>query len=316
MPAKARVLLNRLLAKARFRHLQVLVKLAEVGSVRRTAEAIGMTQPGVTQLLADLEALLEVPLFHRHARGVLPTAACLDLLPLARQSLAGLSASAEVVAERAQRGKGLVRIWGSTSGINGLLVRALPAFNQRHPDVQLQVQEAEAQDQFLAMSRAQLDLGICRQTEVLPEGWRFLPLLEDEFVVVCAPSHPLAKKRRVPWSDVEKASWVISPVSSAARHQLDELFAGFSRPPTLSQVITRVSAMTWAMLEAQPLITLAPASVFRQLQHAGRLVALPMASRLPMPPMGMALPQRDVPAATQAVADFLIDYCKAQAPKP
>lgn len=68
--------------------------------------------------------------------------------------------------------------------------------------------------------------------------------------------------------------------------------------------------MTWAMLEAQPLITLAPASVFRQLQQAGRLVALPMASRLPMPPMGMALPQRDVPAATQAVADFLIDYCK------
>ena len=86
MSAHARVLLNRLLAKARFRHLQVLVKLAEVGSVRRTAEAIGMTQPGVTQLLADLEALLDVPLFHRHARGVLPTAACLDLLPLARQS--------------------------------------------------------------------------------------------------------------------------------------------------------------------------------------------------------------------------------------
>lgn len=310
MPANTRVLLNRLLAKARFRHLQVLVKLAEVGSVRRTAEAIGMTQPGVTQLLADLEFLLEVPLFHRHARGVLPTAVCLDLLPLARQSLAGLSATAEVVAERSQRGKGLVRIWGSTSGINGLLVRALPAFNVQHPDVQLHVQEAEAQDQFLAMSQGQVDLGICRQTGVLPEGWRFLPLLKDEFVVVCAPSHPLARKRRVLWSDVEKATWVISPVSSAARHQLDELFAGFSRPPSLSQVVTRVSAMTWAMLEAQPLITLAPASVFRQLQQAGRLVALPMASVLPMPPMGMALPQRDLSVATQAVADFLIDFCK------
>jgi DNA-binding transcriptional LysR family regulator len=269
-----------------------------------------MTQPGVTQLLADLEGLLEVQLFHRHARGVLPTAACLDLLPLARQSLAGLSASAEVVAERLQPGKGLVRIWASTAGINGLLTRALPAFNRQSPDIQLHVQESEVQDQFMGMSRLQLDLGICRQTGVLPEGWRFEPLLADEFVVVCAPGHPLASRRRLRWSELEKATWVISPVSSAARHQLDELFAGFSRPVRLSQVVTRVSAMTWAMLEEQEVITLAPASVFRQLQRAGRLVALPMASRLPMPPLGMALPLRDVPPATQCVADFLAQYCK------
>lgn len=312
MPVQARVLLNRLLAKARFRHLQVLVRLAEIGSVKRTAEAIGLTQPAVTQLLADLEGLLGVQLFHRHARGVLPTAACLDLLPLARQSLSGLSASAEVVAERSQMGRGLVRMWGSTAGINGLLARALPAFNRRYPDIQLHVQESEAQEQFMGMSRLLLDMGICRQTEVLPEGWRFEPLIEDEFAVVCAPSHPLAAKRRVRWADVEKATWVISPVSSAARHQLDELFAGFSRAPRLSQVVTRVSAMTWALLEEQEVITLAPASVFRQLQRAGRLVALPMASRLPMQPLGMALPARDVPPATRCVADFLTDYCQSE----
>lgn len=312
MTVKAQVLLNRLLAKARFRHLQVLVGLAEVGSVKRTAEVVGMTQPAVTQLLADLEGLLEVQLFHRHARGVLPTAACMDLLPLAQQSLAGLSASAELVAERAQLGKGLVRIWGSTAGINGLLVRALPAFNQRFPDIQLHVQESEMHAQFMGMSRLQVDLGICRQSEVLPEGWHFTPLLEDEFVVVCAPHHPLAAKRRVRWSEVEKATWVISPVSSAARHQLDELFAGFSQPVRLSQVVTRVSAMTWAMLQAQEVVTLAPASVFRQLQQAGQLVALPMASRLPMQPLGMALPLRDVPTATRCVADFLTDYCQRE----
>lgn len=312
MPVQARVLLNRLLAKARFRHLQVLVSLADIGSVKRAAEAVGLTQPAVTQLLADLEGLLGVQLFHRHARGVLPTAACLDLLPLARQSLAGLSASAEVVAERSQLGKGLVRIWASTAGINGLLTRALPAFNQRFADVQLHVQESEVSEQFMGMSRLQMDLGICRQTGVLPEGWRFEPLIEDEFVVVCAPGHPLATKRRVRWTELEKATWVISPVSSAARHQLDELFAGFSRPPRLSQVVTRVSAMTWAMLEEQPVITLAPASVFRQLERAGRLVSLPMASRLPMPPLGMALPARDVPPATQAVADFLTHYCQSE----
>ena len=78
-------------------HLQVLLRLAELGSVQRTADTIGMTQSAVTQTLAYLENLLETRLFNRHARGVRPTAACLDLLPVARQVLQGLMEGAEVV---------------------------------------------------------------------------------------------------------------------------------------------------------------------------------------------------------------------------
>ena len=82
MSILASTLINRLLARGKFRHIQVLLRLAELGSVRRTAEAIGVTQSSVTQTLAYLEDLLETPLFHRHAKGVRPTDACRDLLPL------------------------------------------------------------------------------------------------------------------------------------------------------------------------------------------------------------------------------------------
>ena len=93
-------LLNRLLARGKFRHLQVLLQLAELGSVQRTAEAIGMTQSSVTQTLAYLEQLLDIRLFDRHARGVRPTPACTDLLPVARQLMLGLHSGAEVLAAR------------------------------------------------------------------------------------------------------------------------------------------------------------------------------------------------------------------------
>ena len=43
MVAPASVLLSRLLARGKFRHLQVLLRLAELGSVQRTADAIGVT---------------------------------------------------------------------------------------------------------------------------------------------------------------------------------------------------------------------------------------------------------------------------------
>ena len=310
MAASALVLLNRLLVKARFRHLQVLVRLAEMGSVKRTAESVGMTQPAVTQLLADLEAMLEVKLYHRHARGVIPTAVCRDLIPLAQQSLSGLSATAEAVVERAQIGQGVVRILASTAAINGLLVHALPELSQRHPGIQLHVREAEVHAQFQAIARQEVDLGLCRQSSVIPQGWRFVPLIKDEFVVVCSPHHPLRKKKTITWNDLAKSTWLISPVDSAARHKLDELCMQWGTSVKQSQVITRVTSMTWAMLQKQELLTLVPASVFSQLEQAGQVVALKLPQRLPFEPLGMVIPTRDASAATQTVAEFLSNYSK------
>jgi len=97
MHPSATALLNRLLVRGKFRHIQVLLKLAELGSIQRTAESIGTTQSAVTQTLAYLEQMLETPLFHRHARGVQPTLACIELLPVGRQLLEGLFESAEVI---------------------------------------------------------------------------------------------------------------------------------------------------------------------------------------------------------------------------
>ena len=160
MQATASVLLNRLMARARLRHMQVLVQLAELGSVRRAAQAVGMTQPGVSQILADLERMLDVTLFHRHARGVRPTPACTDVLPLARQMLLGLAASAEAVSARRDLGQGVVRLIASTSAINGLLVRALPEFIRANPAIQVQVREGERDDQMLAIAGAQIMAGV------------------------------------------------------------------------------------------------------------------------------------------------------------
>lgn len=55
------------------RHLSLLLHLYEQRSVLRAAEAANMTQPAASKLLAEMESLLGVPLFERHARGVEPT---------------------------------------------------------------------------------------------------------------------------------------------------------------------------------------------------------------------------------------------------
>jgi len=135
-PVSATVLANRLMARARFRHLQALVRLCELGSLQRTAAAMGITQPAVTHLLADLESLLEVTLFQRHARGYTPTEAGHDLLSVAQMT-------DEQFAQLASRIKGFGEtvagelVVTSLSGMSRLLVPVLERFQTAYPDVVL-----------------------------------------------------------------------------------------------------------------------------------------------------------------------------------
>ncbi len=312
----ASVLLNRLMAKARFRHLQVLVRLAELGSVQRTAQSVGMTQPAVTHILADLESLLDVPLFQRHARGVRPTPTCNDLLPLIRQILAGLEASAEAVSHRQQQGQGVVRLVASGATVNGLLAPAIAAFNAAHPDIQVHLREAEITDALGFLAAGEVDLVGCRRPAITPAGWEFHPLREDEFVVLCGPSHPLAGKRRVSWKALAAETWLPAPVGTAARARLDELAIRWGTPLRTCEVITRVPIVTARLLQTQRLLTLVPVSSLRPLIDDGQLAVVHLPEPLPFDPLGMLLPSQSVGAATQKLADFLTRHAKPPKARP
>ncbi|MDN4591690.1 hypothetical protein DBA29_24710 [Xenophilus aerolatus] len=299
-------LLNRLLARGKFRHLQVLLQLAELGSVQRTAEAIGMTQSSVTQTLAYLEQLLDIRLFDRHARGVRPTPACTDLLPVARQLMLGLHSGAEVLAARQNQGAGSVRMIGSAAAIHGLLMEALPGFAQAHPAIQVHLEEMEGEDQLLAVSRGAVDLAVCRQPAVVPQGWRFEPLRADGLVVVGRSGHPLARARRPNWADLAAQVWLLLPAGLAARRAFDDLAARFPAPPRTHPVVTRSPPMLWWLLLRQDLLALLPLNLARPMLSTGQLVPLTLPGPTPgLAPIGILRPTEGLGAAALQLCDFL-----------
>ncbi|QKV55173.1 LysR family transcriptional regulator [Comamonas antarctica] len=311
MPATATTLLNRLLARGKFRHIQILLKLAELGSIQRTADAIGVTQSSVTQTLAYLEALLETPLFQRHAKGVHPTPACLDLLPLARQMLLGIRDTAQAVEARQRQGEGQVRLAASISATNGLLIDTLSAFHVRWPQIQIHLREAENDEQLQAIARGEVDLVACRRPPVIPEGWVFHALLEDRFAIVCRAGHPLARRGAADRDALESAVWMALPSGSAAREQLDSISARCRQPLQLHPLVTRTATMLWWLLLNHDLLTVLPLTMLRPLLRSGEIVELQVAGSAPMEPLGLLLPaERPTPAAQQ-LGDFLRAYFKA-----
>lgn len=301
----ASALLARLLARGKFRHLQVLVKLAELGSVQRTADSIGMTQSSVTQTLAYLEKMLEIELFERHARGVRPTAVCADLLPVAHNMLLRLTQGAELVAARSQHSQGSVRLMASSAAINGMLLRALPIFADHHPNVQTQLVEAEGDDQLLAMSRGEVDLVACRKRAVVPEAWQFHALMPDRFAVLCASTHPMAAMRRVTVGTLARQTWLLPPAGSLARACFDELANRFPKAPATHPLLSRSANVMRSLLLQRKLVTVLPVSHVIDLLGEGTLCEVEVGPAMPLEPLGVMVRAMGTEAA-MTLSAFLI----------
>ncbi len=305
MTLSATVLRNRLLSRARLRHVEVFVRTADLGSVKRASDAIGMAQPTATQALSDLEALLGSALFLRHSRGMSATALGVALLPMARRMLALVDEAATQTVAITSRASSVVRVAANAAGISSLLGEALPAFTSAHPDILVQLQEADAANQPALLTAGEIDCFICRAPEVLPQGWEFIALQQDRFAVVAAPGHPLASKKRVSLAQLEAATWLTTPAPVAARQAFDELFADSAQPPKICNVLTTSPTMVWALLAKKELLALLPCSVVRHLLDGGHLVELHWHAPAAFRDIGMLLPVRERSSALDRLAAFL-----------
>ncbi|WP_192456827.1 LysR family transcriptional regulator [Musicola keenii] len=298
------VLLNRLLACGKFRHIQILLKLAELGSVQRTADAIGITQSSVTQTLAYLEQLLDIPLFLRHARGVTPTPACMAFIPVARHLLQGISDSAECISAYRRMGEGVVRLAASSSAINYLLTPSLPLFHAQYPTIQVQLREAEGADQLLAISRQEVDLVIGRLPRKMPDGWYFSALRPDRLIVVASAQHRLAG-REVGWSELAEETWVLAPAGSLVREKMDEISRYFPWPLSAYPLVTRSISLFKTLLVQHDLVALLPLSFISHAIAAGEFCELKIPLVFDVAPMGYMLPDDNGRDAARKLADFL-----------
>ncbi|WP_211327924.1 helix-turn-helix domain-containing protein [Kushneria sinocarnis] len=66
---QARERLHQLITRLRYKHLRLLLTLAECGNLHRTAERMAMSQPAATRMLAEIENAFDCRLFERHPRG-------------------------------------------------------------------------------------------------------------------------------------------------------------------------------------------------------------------------------------------------------
>lgn len=226
--------LHQLASRLRFRHVQLLVTLQEMGSLHAAADVLHLTQPSLSKMLQEIEAAFGERLFERSARGLKPTDAGIAATHGAALLLRELG---RVSREVALHPPGMVLRVGAPSFVaQSLLPQALSILAASHPSMRVELVEAGVPNLLRMLMDGRLDALVTSYASDLSDaaasGLRFERLYMTRIAVVAAKSHKLSKQRAVSWSSLASERWILPPRDTRIRRIVDDMFAtaGFLTP--------------------------------------------------------------------------------------
>jgi DNA-binding transcriptional LysR family regulator len=210
--------------------LPVLDALLSERSVSRAGARVGLSQPAVSNALAQLRAHFGDPLLVRKGNGMAPTERALALAgPLRTALLAlehGLEPAGAFDPATAERG---FTIMTNDFVAFALLPRLLARLQREAPGVRLQVRawQEHVVPPELARGDTDLVLGFNRG---LPAGHYAMPLFKDRFIFVARKGHPVVRGK-ITLATYTKLAHVVVSHEPNARGVFDDLLAqrGLSR---------------------------------------------------------------------------------------
>ncbi|KAK6032425.1 transcriptional regulator, LysR family [Ostertagia ostertagi] len=191
--------------RLRMRQLYLLVALYETRNVSHTATQMGVTQPGLSKWLSELEEDLNVKLFKRNSRGLTPTEFCTALVSHARAIIGELDRTQATIRLMSIGASGNLVVGTTPTVATGLVPKAAGYFRKRFPDAYLNIIENRLDALLPQLEEGRVDLVITRTDQArLDAGVRCDILHPEQIRVVVGANHPLAKKRKVDWPDASQ----------------------------------------------------------------------------------------------------------------
>mgnify|MGYP001587909464 CR=1 FL=1 len=282
------------------RHLALLVHLHEQGSVLRAAEAANMTQPAASKLLAEMESLLGVPLFTRHARGVEATWYGQALVRRARSALSEIGRAQDEIAALRSGRMGQAAIGTVVNPGTHLVPQAIAAVKRDFPDILVRVDMDYSRPLVSRLLDGQLDIVVGRIMD--PEGsadLEFEPLADEPHAVIVRAGHPLAQRGTVGHSDLADYGWIMPPAASVLRARLDAVFLEHGLPLPHNIVETASLPVIIHLLRHSDLLTALPAESVGPYLQTGQMCLLPIELGVRMEFFGL-IRRRDQPLSPGA----------------
>jgi DNA-binding transcriptional LysR family regulator len=257
--------------------LTLVQRLAELGSMRRAAESLNLTQPAASAMLKEVESQLGTTLFARSRAGVTPTGEAKALLRRIRIVLNEVDALEEDLRDPLGH-RPVVRL-GTVPHAHLGVLQGLAAYCVRAAQFRLRLEEGPSPVLLERLLAGELDALVGRlptgeEAAALPAMVRLQALYEESMSIACGADHALATARKITVDDLGACDWVLPSRESLSRRALEDAFLLHERtaPAPLIEVSSFVYGLE--MVARSDVLTVAPRTAVRSQERLGRVRTL------------------------------------------
>ena len=282
----------------KFKQLLVFERAVALGSTHKAAEDLHMSQPNVFKIINQLESLLDVPLFERTSKGLVPTVFAQRLMTRVKPLLGDARAMGEELSSLRNAELGLVNVGTLISAAARLLPQSIALMKQRHPRVDITVLEGSNNLLFPKLEIGELDLVVGRLPDLRSHDVSYHPLFEEQLVVVTRAGHPLTRLVSFSLNELVKFPWILPPSDSPVRVRVDDFFRHHQLPAPSNHVESLSLLTNIGLLQRSDTVTMLPRAAAKPMIDAGTLFALPITEHIPFGTIGYSLRAHRSPTPT------------------
>jgi DNA-binding transcriptional LysR family regulator len=202
--------------------LKVFCDLVESGSFSQSAVRNFITQSAVSQQIRSLESRFNTALLVRQGRSTCPTEAGRILYEGAREILGLFERLDQELRLMGEEMSGTVRIVTVYSVGLYEMSGAIKTFLKTYPKVNLRVEYGRANRVYEECQNGAADIGIVTYPKPR-KGIRVIPLPADKLILICAPQHAFAKRRRIDLSRLDGQNFVAFERDIPSRRAIDKI---------------------------------------------------------------------------------------------
>ncbi|WP_369239212.1 LysR family transcriptional regulator [Streptomyces sp. R21] len=252
--------------------LELLLAVARLGSLGRAARETGITQPAASSRIRSMERQLGVALVDRSPRGSQLTDAGVLVTDWARRVVEAAEAFDVGAQALRDRRDSRLRVAASMTIAEYLLPGWLIALRAQRPDTAVSLLAGNSAAVAERLLAGEADLGFVEGLSV-PAGLDSAVVAHDRLIVVTAPGHPWARRRK-PLAAAELAATplILREEGSGTRQVLEAALGGLARP--LIELSSTTAVKASAASGAGPAV-LSELALGEELS-AHRLVSIPV----------------------------------------
>ena len=214
------------------RSLDLLRSVAALGSIRQAASAHHISQPAASMRLRSLERTLALDLLDRSSGRARLTGAGLAVVQWSEAVLDSMRDLLLGTAAVRSEGRGTLRIAASMTVAEYLMPGWLSRLRASDPDIAVSLKMGNSVHVVETMLGGGADIGFVEGPED-PPGLHSRIVAGDDLVVVVAPSHPWARRRRpLSPADLAVTPLVLREAGSGTREVLERALDASGVSPT------------------------------------------------------------------------------------